>query len=513
MTVRNKRQQCTRHPKWCATTIRRARKVAAILAVLTICLAASLLLLSPRHAEASAARRLVVTLTFDDGFANQFAASRILDKYDVKGTFYINSGLVGLPEYMALEDLDNLTARGHEIGGHTVTHANLTTLSAAEANRQICQDRQTLLDWGYDVSSFAYPFAAFKASTERIVRGCGYRTARAVGSLRSPDSCARCPATERIPPADLYATRTPKDIDTSWSLADLRNTVSRAEASGGWLTFNFHHVCDSCSPASIRPAVFEQFIAWLASRSSTAARTTVRTVAQVITGGTKPAVAPVPPRPPGAPGVNALRNATLETASGALPDCWASASSGSTKATYSRTADAHTGSFASKITVTSRTDGDAKLVPTFDLGDCSPSVSVNGTYEVSAWYKSNTEVYFILYNRNAIGQWSYWTQSPRLPAAKDWTKATWTTPPVPSNASAASFGLTIDSLGTLTVDDLGFTDATPAAAPPQRPPTPETTDHAADETDANSWLGIAGISIAVIAIVAALLHNYWTKAR
>jgi len=487
-----------------------------------MCLVTALLLSLPRNAEASAARRLTVSLTFDDGSANQLIASRILDKYDMRGTFYINSGLVGLPGYMAWEDLDGLKAHGHEIGGHTVTHADLTTLSASEANRQICQDRQTLLSWGFDVSSFAYPFSAFKASVEGIAQRCGYRTARAVGSLKSPRSCAECPVTERLPPVDLYATRTPDDIDMRWSLADLRNTVTRAESSGGWLTFNFHHVCDSCSPSSIRPAVFERFIAWLKARSPTSARTTVRTVQQVITGATKPAVAATPPRPPGAPGRNSLRNHSLEVASSTdstLPHCWTLANSGVHRPRQSRTTDAHAGTFAAKITMPNGTDGDAKLIPTLDLGDCSPSVTRDHIYEVSAWYRSNTEVYFTLYQRDAVGQWAYWTQSPPMTAAKGWTKATWITPPVSSDTVAVSVGLTIDSPGTLTVDDLSFVDETPPAARPPTPPAAEDADridytaYTDDQSDAGGWPGIVCITIALIALVAGMLDSYRTKAR
>jgi peptidoglycan/xylan/chitin deacetylase (PgdA/CDA1 family) len=461
----------------------------------------------------------MVSLTFDDGFADQLVASRILDKHDLSGTFYINSGLIGLPGYMTRKDLGDLKANGHEIGGHTVTHANLTTLSAAEANRQICQDRKNLLSWGHAVSSFAYPYSAFDTSVKKIAEQCGYRTARAVGSLKSPRACPDCPAAESIPPADLYATRTPADIDTSWSLDDLRNIVTGAEASGGWLTFNFHHLCDSCSPASIRPDVFEQFIAWLTPRSSTSVRTTVRTVQQVIPGTVAPAVAPIAPRPPAAPGVNALRNSTLETASRTdphLPDCWTFTTSGTDKATYARTTEAHTGTFASRITMPSGTGGDAKLVATFDLGDCSPSVAGEHTYEVSAWYKSTTtEVYFTLYRRNAIGQWTYWTQSPPLKTAKGWTRAAWKTPPVPNGTVAASFGLTLAGPGTITTDDLGFVDNTPAAAPPPAK-SADRIEYSTDPVEQShpaGWLGIGGITIALMGLIAGLLDSYRTKRR
>jgi hypothetical protein len=185
-------------------------------------------------------------------------------------------------------------------------------------------------------------------------------------------------------------------------------------------------------------------------------------------GSVKAAVPPTPAPAPGAPGVNTVRNPSLETASTAdpnLPSCFSSAGFGTNVATQTRVTGGRTGTYASRITVTSRTDGDAKLVPSFDLGQCSSQVAQGRTYEVSTWYRSTVPVFFTLYKRNALGQWSYWTQSPRLAAATDWTRAAWVSPAPPADAVAASFGLTIDGVGTLTTDDYGFADTTPVAAP------------------------------------------------
>lgn len=412
-----------------------------------------------------------MSFTFDDGLANQMVAQQLLKKYGMAGTFYINSGFIGLPGYMTRADLQTLKANGHEIGGHTVSHQSLITLPPGEANRQICQDRNTLLSWGYSVTSLAYPFADFNASTKTIAQQCGYNTARAVGDIWSPRSCADCDPAERIPPVDKYETRTPDEIDLSWTLQDLKNSVTRAERNGGWLAYNLHHVCDNCVFESIRPLVLEQFLTWLKPRSSILIRTTVKKVNQVVTGAAKPAVPPTAPLPPGAPGVNTARNPSLETVNATnpnLPDCWNSGGFGTNVATYARVPDAHSGAFAQRITMSSRTDGDAKLIQTFDLGHCTSSVTVGRSYEVSSWYKSNVPVFFTLYKRDPVGQWTYWTQSPRLAAAAGWTRAAWVSPPVPSGAVAVSFGLTIDSVGTLTTDDYGFAD-TPALPPPAPP--------------------------------------------
>jgi peptidoglycan/xylan/chitin deacetylase (PgdA/CDA1 family) len=438
---------------------------------LAVCMVIGSALMHAAPAIASATRPLTVSLTFDDGIADQMAAQQLLKKHGMVGSFYINSSFIGEPGHMTRADLETLKANGHEIGGHSVSHLSLISLSAGEANRQICADRNTLLSWGYAVTSFAYPFSDFNASVKSTVQTCGYNTARAVGGLRSPHSCTECPTAEPLPPADLYATHTPDDINTTWTLQDLKNTVIRAETNGSWLALNFHHVCDACDERSIRASVLDQFLAWLQPRSGPTIGTTVKTVQQVVTGGVKPSVTPTPPPPPGDPGVNTVRNASLETVSSVnadLPTCFSSAGYGANSATYRRVKDAHSGSFGERVTVTSRKDGDAKLTPLMDLGECSSQVASGRTYEVSAWYKSNVQVFFTLFKRNAIGQWSFWTQSPRIAPASRWTRASWISPTSPADALAVSFGLTIGSVGTLTTDDYGFAD-TPALPPPAPP--------------------------------------------
>ena len=426
----------------------------------TALLAAAAALVVPVAAQASPANPLAVTFTLDDGFTDEIPGQQLLEQYGMVGTFYINSSFIGLPGYMTRSQLDDLAAHGHEVGGHTVSHQDLTTLSADEQSRQICQDRNTLLSWGYPVTSFAYPFANLDPAVEAVARGCGYNSARAVGDLRSPESCADCPTTEAVPPVDPYAIRTPDDIGVTTTLAQLQALVEAAEVDGGWLPLNLHHVCSSDCPAeSIPPTVLDGFLAWLAPRTSIG--TTVKTVHQVIGGAVRDPVDPVAPPPPGDPGVNTVRNPSLETVStleANLPDCWSAAGYGTNTVTSTRVTDAHTGSYGSRIEVSSLTDGDAKLVPRLDLGDCSSQVAQGRNYRVSAWYKSDVPVFFTLYQRAAIGRWRYWTQSPPLAPQADWTQATWITPVPPATAVAASFGLTIDRVGTLVTDDYSFAD-------------------------------------------------------
>ena len=86
----------------------------------------------------------VVTLTFDDGDADQMTAARVLRRRGLAATFYIITGAVGTPGYVTRSDLHQLAADGNEIDGHTVSHLRLTALSTAEARRQVCESRSIL---------------------------------------------------------------------------------------------------------------------------------------------------------------------------------------------------------------------------------------------------------------------------------------------------------------------------------------------------------------------------------
>ena len=100
-----------------------------------------------------------------------------------------------------------------------------------------------------------------------------------------------------------------------------------------------------------------------------------------------------------------LKNPSLETATNNVPDCWQLGSSGSNTATWTWTTDAHTGSRAEQVQISSFSSGDRKLVVKQDSGTCAPTVSSGTRYTLGAYYKSSTGTRFILFYRNAAGNW------------------------------------------------------------------------------------------------------------
>jgi peptidoglycan/xylan/chitin deacetylase (PgdA/CDA1 family) len=232
---------------------------------------------------AQAGAGTVVSLTFDDGFADQSVARPLLTSHGMDATFYINSGRVGTTGYLTWAQLHELYADGNEIAGHTIDHVRLPYISETEARRQVCDDRTALRNQGFSVTSFAYPHSSWNSTIgfgQSIVRDCGYASGRVVGFLR--DLCSGCPYAESIPPPDPYAIRTPNSIKYDTSLATMQSYVTEAEAhGGGWIVLVFHHICDNaCATHAITEADLTAFLDWLQPRAATG--TVVKTMQQVI---------------------------------------------------------------------------------------------------------------------------------------------------------------------------------------------------------------------------------------
>ena len=402
----------------------------------------------------------VVSVTFDDGFTGQARAAEILSAAKFKGTFYVNSGTLDEPGQLTLRQTKALALAGHEVAGHTFSHPDIDSLDNAEAAREICQDRKNLLDLGFEVTNFAYPFAS-GSSVKALTADCGYNSARGLGGTVGP-VCVDCPVTESLRPLDPTLLKAPVQVEWDWTLEDLQGAVTAAEATGGWVILTFHGMCPyECNSIDIDEDRFQSFVDWLAERTLSEG-TVVKTVQEVIGGPKKPAV-DGPQAAPAAPGENGIKNAGLEDWTGDSPTCWTNAGYGINQAEFGK-ARGIGGSNGSGILMRGYQDGDAKLTPTQDLGACAPTVQAGHSYSLRAWYTADVRTQFSVQYRDSSGRWHYWVASPYFDPSSELVPAEWTTPPVPDGVTALSFGLGLSSEGYLVTDDYGLYDA--EGAPP-----------------------------------------------
>ena len=110
-----------------------------------------------------------LTFSYDDGVLQDERLIGIFNKYGLKGTFNINSELLGQPGSLTIDNIvvDHTKCQkadlrkiyyGHEVAVHTLTHPNLTQLDEKEIIRQVEEDRLRLSELaGYEVYGMAYP--------------------------------------------------------------------------------------------------------------------------------------------------------------------------------------------------------------------------------------------------------------------------------------------------------------------------------------------------------------------
>ena len=75
-----------------------------------------------------------IVLTFDDGGSSFYAPiSQLLDKYSLKGYFFVATDYIGKTGFLSEEQIIDIEKRGHIIGTHSHFHPeNISTLSPIE---------------------------------------------------------------------------------------------------------------------------------------------------------------------------------------------------------------------------------------------------------------------------------------------------------------------------------------------------------------------------------------------
>ena len=101
-----------------------------------------------------------ILITFDDGHLNNYTtAFPIMQKYGFTGVLYIIANYMGTDQYMNADEIKEMAAAGWEVGSHTISHMDLTTLDPYGQRHEIV-DSRTLLEnaLGVPILTIAYPF-------------------------------------------------------------------------------------------------------------------------------------------------------------------------------------------------------------------------------------------------------------------------------------------------------------------------------------------------------------------
>ena len=159
-------------------------------------------------------RSKVLTFSYDDGVETDIRFMEILDKYNMKGTFNINSGLYapegtvypeGTVHRRMTKSQCETVYKNHEVALHALTHPFLEQLHTVHCTYEIMEDRKNLEKLtGKITRGMAYPFGTTSDMVVDVLKSCGIAYARTTVSTENfnlPKDWLRLPATchHRVP--------------------------------------------------------------------------------------------------------------------------------------------------------------------------------------------------------------------------------------------------------------------------------------------------------------------------
>lgn len=132
------------------------------------------------------------TMSYDDGTIHDRRLVAMMNKHNIKGTFNLNSGFLGVENIMSgprgTLDISRIDAEevatlyeGHEVAGHSLYHASPINVGSSAYVYETVVDKvnlEKLVDGV--VRGYAYPFGLYDEDVKKMLTYSGYHYARVV---------------------------------------------------------------------------------------------------------------------------------------------------------------------------------------------------------------------------------------------------------------------------------------------------------------------------------------------
>lgn len=195
----------------------------------------------------------MVSFNLDDGWRTGFDKGLpLFDARGMKVTYYPVTQTFDFPDFITADMLQDVQARGHEVGNHSRTHADLTTLDAQEAQTEVVGANDELAALGIAATSFAYPYGASNTGVRSLVEGAGFAGARGTDNAYVDKNADRF----NLPAWDIGG----------MSFAQVKGIIDGATAQKKWAILIVHKVDIAGDPESVSSDVLEQALDYVAAQ-------------------------------------------------------------------------------------------------------------------------------------------------------------------------------------------------------------------------------------------------------
>jgi peptidoglycan/xylan/chitin deacetylase (PgdA/CDA1 family) len=128
--------------------------------------------------------RPTATITFDDVEETAFTnALPVLDRFGIQAILYIASDYArtgscyrttGKPAAMSVQQIIEAVRMGHEVGGHTITHAPVKYCTEPRVRQELCLSKKLLEEWcRCEIRHFSYPWGQHSRWTRSLLANIG----------------------------------------------------------------------------------------------------------------------------------------------------------------------------------------------------------------------------------------------------------------------------------------------------------------------------------------------------
>jgi len=121
-----------------------------------------------------------ILLTFDDGYKDNYTiAYPILKKYKFKATIFVITNFVDDANHLSQKQIKEMINSGLvDIGAHTKTHPDLTTVTSKKVYQEIFGSKQILTKYiGKPIIAFAYPIGRYNYEVVKATGAARYKFA------------------------------------------------------------------------------------------------------------------------------------------------------------------------------------------------------------------------------------------------------------------------------------------------------------------------------------------------